>query len=370
MVAQSTITNRLQKLRRLLKKKRLGAFLTTDPTTRYYLTGFHGTAGTVLVTSAGAHLYTDFRYTERALSEVPDCITVTEVNAQAKELITRELRQNNVKRFGIEDKAMTLANFEQAKKVYGPFTLVPVGNMVEVMRSIKDEEELVFLRAAINATDNVFYQVVRWLRHAKKVKRLPTEQAVSDYIRDVVHAFPHHELAFPSIVASGPHAARPHHEPTTRRLRLHETVIIDLGVKMHGYHADMSRTLFLGKPSSALTHMFTTTLTAQGKAFRYIQKGGRSARMADQTARDYINKYYPGSFGHSLGHGVGLEIHEAPTLSVISKDQLKPDMVFSIEPGIYLPGVGGIRIEDLAQLTSSCCRFLSTSPKSLNESIL
>jgi len=141
-------------------------------------------------------------------------------------------------------------------------------------------------------------------------------------------------------------------------------------VKINGYHADMTRTIFLGTPTTKQRKMYETTLRAQTAAIRYLKSGGRSAKQADAVARRVINAKFPGAFGHALGHGVGLEIHEHPKLAQNSKDVLKPNMVFSVEPGIYLPGEGGIRIENLVVLKEKRCEILSRSPKYLQKAVI
>ena len=370
MEKKAAIARRLRLLRRALKKAKLSALLFTNPITRQYLSGFTGTAGTLLVTEERALLYTDFRYTERALDEVPSCITVSEVSRELKKVISAELKRLLSKRIGFEDATTSVAEFETLRRLFRSSIFVPVKEMVTTLRSIKDDAEVEDLKRAIAITDAVFAKTVRWLKRAKRSNHLLTEEAVSDFIRHSVHEEHGAELSFPSIVASGPNAARPHHEPTNRRLKKGESMVIDIGAKINGYHADMSRTIFLGAPSATLEHMYATTLRAQQRAYRYLRAGGRSAEKADAVSRDYINIHYPGAFGHSLGHGVGLEIHEAPTLGPKSKHRLRSGMVFSLEPGIYVPNVGGVRIEDLACTDGASCRYLSKSPKSLKDSIL
>lgn len=357
---------RLRRVRRAMRARSLPAIYFTAPTSRQYLTGFSGTAGAVLITPRGSgQFFTDFRYTERALSEVAPEFQVHEVSRSTKALLVASLQQARVKRLGIEDSELTVAEFQSLQNRLPRIRLVGVGSLLLEQRGIKDNIELTTLRQAIRSTDDVFAIVVKWLRQMKRQKRLPTEEAIAWKIRDVIHTKRLGDLAFSTIVASGPNAARPHHEPTRKRLHLGEMVILDLGVKVGGYHADMTRTVFLGQPTARQRAMYLTTLQAQATAIRYLRQGGRSAGEADAVARKIIDAKFPRSFGHALGHGVGLEIHEYPTLGPKSKHVLKAGMVFSVEPGIYLKGEGGIRIEDLVLLKKDGCEVLSQSRKKL-----
>ncbi len=358
---------RIQALRRQLRAKKLhGAYL-TSPIVRRYFTGFRGTTGSVFVTQGKVKLFTDFRYTERAEEETPDIVDVEDWHGhigRIAEVVPRHAR------VGFEDHEMNVAFHALLTKKLKRIRLLPISSTLEELRAIKDDAELASLKSAITATDTAFQLTLRWLKKETRAKKLPTEQAVAQKFFDFVHSKKLGELAFETIVASGPNAARPHHEPTSRRIRVGDPVLMDLGVAVNGYHADMTRTVFIGTPSAKLLDMYTTTLKAQNAAYLYIKKGGRSAHQADAAARTLIDKKFPNSFGHALGHGVGLEIHELPTLSPKSPHRLKPGMVFSIEPGSYLTGEGGIRIEDLVLLKKEGVEYLSKSPKSLKSMIL
>ncbi|MFA7286394.1 MAG: Xaa-Pro peptidase family protein [Patescibacteria group bacterium] len=368
-VTDSACALRLRALRRTMVKAKLDGILITDELSRYYLTNFSGTAGTVLVTRDEAVLYTDFRYTERAREEVPECILVEEITGSLAKIVRGELSGRS-HRLGIEDFSLTVEAHRQLVRAFLGVTLVGIGDAVQQLRKYKDDYELEKLQRAIAATDAVYKKTVLWLRTLKKKRKLPTELGVAHYVQTLAHDIPGGGLAFPTIVAAGKHAARPHHEPTAARLQLGQEVIIDLGVKLVGYHADMSRTVYLGEPTTAQRHRYETCLKAQTAALTYLRRGGRLAAKADAIARVIIDEVYPGAFGHSLGHGVGLEVHEAPTLSTGSRDILKNGMVFSVEPGIYETNKGGVRIEDLATVTSSGVTVLSRSPKTIKASIL
>ncbi len=361
---------RLRRLRRALQAQGLRAAYFASPIARRYFTGFRGTAGAVFVTPATATLFTDFRYVERAQDEISSSVDVVEVTKGTAEFVKPALKAERVRQLGIEDHELTLVMHAGLKKRFSFCKLVGVGDLVEELRGIKDETELALLRQAIKATDLTFTELMRWLKQRKRAKRLPTEIEMAWKVRDIIHVRQYGELAFDTIIASGANAARPHHEPTTKRLKKGEMVIIDMGVKVDGYHADMTRTVFLGQPTAQQRDMYLTTLKAQTASIQYLKKGGRSAGEADRVARRLIDAKYPGSFGHSLGHGVGLEIHEHPTLAATSPHHLKPNMVFSVEPGIYLPGQGGIRIEDLVLLQKNGLEVLSCSPKQLHQIIL
>lgn len=367
----SVHTMRLRKLRRAMQRRRLSAVYLNSSPSRYYLTGFTGTAGALLVTARGhASFFTDFRYIERAQNEIAPDFVITEVERSALPLMTRLLLKERINKLGFEDREMTAANALALQRKIKKCSLAGIGDTLEIIRAQKDDIELQALRQAIKATDDVFATLRRWLRGAHRAKRLPSEALVSWKVRDIIHTKRLGELSFETIIASGPNAARPHHEPTARKLSDGEMVIIDLGVKVGGYHADMTRTIFLGAPTKKQKDIYNTTLKAQSTAISYLKRGGRSALAADRSARAVIDKKFPGAFGHSLGHGVGLKIHEHPTLAPKSKDILKPGMIFSIEPGVYLPGEGGVRIEDLVLLKGKGVEVLSQSPKSLSKMII
>lgn len=362
---------RLSQLRRVMRRRVFRAAYFTAPVSRRYLTGFTGTAGAVLVTPHAAVFFTDFRYAERARrGEVSSVYDVVEVARSATPILADVLKGESVRRLGIEDREMTVASRDVLQRKLRRIRLIGFGILLEELRAVKDDVELDALRRAARATDVVFAETIRWLRHLKRVKRLPTEEAVAWKVRDIIHLRRLGELSFDTIIASGKHAARPHHEPTSKKFKLGEMVILDLGVKVDGYHADMTRTVFWGQPTARQRVMYLTTLKAQAAAIRYLKGGGRSAAEADRIARAVINKKFPGAFGHALGHGVGLEIHEHPTLSEESKDVLKPGMVFSVEPGVYLSGEGGVRIEDLVLLKEKRVEVLSRSPSALGTIIL
>jgi len=364
MEKAEAIRQRLKAVRRRMRDVRLPAIYITDQISRSYLTGFNGTAGTVFITQDEAILFTDFRYTERATEEVPSSIIVTEITQRSMPKIN-----GKINRIGIEDNSLSLASYLRLKNNLKSFQLKSIGKLIEEVRATKDETEIEQLAIAIKATDFVFINVYRWLKGRRRAKRLPTEDEVAWKVRDIIHQKNLGSLAFDTIVATGKNAARPHHEPTSQRLKKGDMVIIDLGVKVGGYHADMSRTLFMGEPDAKQRAMFTTALNAQNAALKYLNNKGKSAGQADLVARKIIDNKFPSSFGHSLGHGVGLEIHENPTLVPGSHDKLKNGMVFSIEPGIYLSGFGGVRIEDLVLLKGGKPVVLSRSPKTLKSAI-
>ena len=367
---RSIYPGRLAHLRRAMKQRGLAAVYLTSTVSRRYITGFTGTSGTVLITPHLAEFFTDFRYLERAAEETLGLFKIIDVGNDGLKVLSQILKDNHVRRLGFEDRAISVARHKSLQKQLKPCSLVGIGDMVEKLRAVKDDYELDTLRRAVGATDKTFQELIRWLKHLKRIKRLPSEEAAAWKVRDIIHSKKFGEISFEPIIASGANAARPHHEPSPKKLKLAEMVIIDLGVKVNGYHADMTRTIFLGEPTTKQRKIYETTLSSQLSAISYLKKGGRSAKQADMQARRIIDAKFPGAFGHALGHGVGLEIHERPKLAQNSDDILKSNMVFSIEPGIYLPGEGGVRIEDLVVLKESGSEVISKSPKILRQTII
>jgi len=237
--------------------------------------------------------------------------------------------------------------------------MVPAKDLIDRLRVVKDAAELADLQAAIDVLDDCFMHLVR---NELRVDRTEKEIAVAveQYLQGRGS-----ETSFPSIVASGPNASMPHAVPTDRRLQEGEPITIDIGAKVNGYCSDMTRTVCLGTPSDQLREIHALVLEAQEIAEGEI-KPGMTGKDGDAVARDFLAaKGYGEQFSHGLGHGIGLEVHEPPWVSLRGEAKLEPGMVFSVEPGIYIPGWGGVRIEDLVAMEDDGARVLCRSPKAL-----
>ncbi|AKG53488.1 aminopeptidase YpdF [Dehalogenimonas sp. WBC-2] len=351
---------RLQNLKNKLQALDVDAILVAQPDNRRYLSGFSGSSGYVLVTMETAVLATDFRYVEQAAFQAKEC-EVLRIDGPVTEWFPALLSGSNIKSLGLEAGFFTIAdhdNFEAAISSAGlAVDLVPIIDAVETLRAVKDEQEIQAISAAANLTDKAFSYVTE---HFIKpgVTELQVAWELEKFIRETGG-----ELSFPIIVAGGEASARPHAQPTCRPLQKNEPLVIDMGAKLDGYCADLTRTLWLGAEDTRFRELYNIVLQAQNTAIKGI-RSGMTGIEADKLSRDVITQAgYGKLFGHSLGHGIGLEVHELPRLSARATGPLSDGMVFTIEPGIYIPGWGGIRIEDDAVLECGKIKLLTASYK-------
>jgi Xaa-Pro aminopeptidase len=358
---------RLGRLRADLDARGLEGILVSQPESRYYLSGYTGhdlpprdSAGYLLVTPTRALLLTDPRTTEQAASEAPDFEVVAyETGVRAPRAIVETARKLGLRRLAFEPIHLPYATWK-AVQDEGDVELIETDPLVDHLRVVKDELELQQLRAAIDVLDECFAHVCRWIQPGVTEKRVARE--VELYLLE--HA---DGTSFPSIVASGPNGSMPHAVPSDRVIREGEGITIDIGARANGYCSDMTRTICLGEPAEAKLHeVWDLVLEAQQQAERRVRPG-MTGIEADALARDVIAAAdLGGRFTHSTGHGIGLEVHEPPWVSAVrGAEPLHAGMVFSVEPGVYLPGWGGVRIEDLVLLADDGARVLSRSPKTL-----
>lgn len=337
----------------LIKKyfldNKLNALLITNLANIRYLTGFTGSNGTLLITPKAYFFLTDFRYLVQAKKEIQQgrgrkfsarhCkIVETSRNLPETLLI---ILGNKKLRLGFEAAEIKYSDYLNLKKGLHKFKLIPLKDDPAYVRQIKSYVEIKKLTHAFDINKLAFGKI------KNKIKPGLTEIEVARMLEAALRECGAERLAFDTIIASGKNGASPHAKPTNKKLKRGELVTVDFGAVYGGYHADETITFCLGKPSKKQTGILNTVLEAQKLAINKIKPGVKCAEL-DKIARGYIaSKGYGKYFGHSLGHGVGLEIHERPILSPHSKDIIKPGMVFTIEPGIYLPNFGGVRIEDV-----------------------
>jgi Xaa-Pro aminopeptidase len=342
------------RLEALLAEPELDLLLVTDLTNVRYLTGFTGTNG-ACVCGPGTRIFlTDFRYTERAAAEVEEWDTITVENDWLAG-IAEHLKG----RFGFEDDHMAVRTLEKLKgKVGEGVQAAAAGGMVEQLRRVKDEGELAAVAEAAKLADQVWEWSIE-LGLAGKSER-DVARAAEARIRGLGG-----EPSFPTIVAAGPNGALPHAEPEGREIGRGELVVYDMGAKLDGYCSDGTRTYATGEPGEAAREVYEIVLAAQLAALEAVEAGAEGEAV-DAVAREAIDAAGHGErFGHGLGHGVGLEVHEAPRLSLRSDDVLAAGEVVTVEPGIYIPGQLGVRIEDLVVVTEGGHRNLSKLPKQL-----
>ncbi len=358
--------DRLARLRDQLRRQELDAIVITHPSNRFWLSGYSGedippneSAGHLVISLTDAVLVTSRLNSTLAQQEAQGFRVFDRERdfARADALVLQEL---GVRRVGIEERAILYRDVRVLQETLGESVeLVPVGTLVDDLRVVKTPDELERIARAQAVTDIAFQTVLTELRPGLTEHQvaLRLEQALIEAGAD--------GIAFPIAVASGPHGALPHYRPTQRELHPGEPIVIDMGAVVEGYCADLTRTVWLGEPDVQLERIFAIVLEAIETAEAGIRPG-MTGREADALAREVIARAgYAEAFTHSLGHGVGVRVHEAPALSPASDQILEPGHVVTIEPGIYLPGWGGVRIEDLVVIREQGVEILTRTPKRL-----
>ncbi len=359
------IDARTARLQKRLKEEDLDAFITFSPANRRYLTGFDGSFGFVLLGAAGARtFFTDWRYDEQAAAQAPSFEVVRlQKNKDLLTPLAAKLAELGVKRLGFESDHVTPAWLADATAGVSGVEWVPLRRFVEGLRAVKDAYEVARLAEAQALADEV------WTHMLTKIAPGVTERQLAVELR---HQF---ELAgaenYPGIpiVASGWRAALPHGRASDKELVRNEFVLFDFGALVGGYHSDMTRTVVLGKADAKMREIYDLVLEAELAGLELAQQPGVTGRAIDRACRAPIHRggYQQYEHGFSVGHGLGLEVHEDPFVSEAYEAQLEPGMVITVEPGIYVPGFTGVRIEDTVLITEGGGEVLNSSPRELLE---
>jgi Xaa-Pro aminopeptidase len=358
------MNTRLERVRAAMRERDMPALLVSQATNRRYISGFSGSAGVLLIAADAALLFTDFRYRTAAAQAAPD-FELREVGGDTPlpGALASAVAELGLRQFAFEARHLSVARFHEFQQAIAESEaehkaeLLPTEGLVEPLREAKDEAELATLRQAITITDAALAAVLPLLtpQHTEAQAAWMLEAAMRERGAEGV--------SFPIIVAAGRNAALPHATPGEQPLGEGQPIVIDMGARYQGYHADLTRTVVLGTPDDQFMTIYRLVLEAQQQAIAQIRPGLKGSE-ADALARDLLDAAgYGKAFGHSLGHGVGLEIHEGPSLGRTGERELQPGSVFSVEPGIYLEEWGGVRIEDLVLLDEQGCTVLSQSPK-------
>ncbi len=353
--------NRIEKLRKELLKKEVDAVFISQPDNRFYLSGFTGSAGYLLITQDKAIVATDFRYVEQVKKQSPD-FTLFQITGKAAEWFPRLIDTVEMTRLGFEAADVTFAFYRDLNlildKARPRLHLVPLEGVVEGLRAVKDAEEIALIQRAADIGDQAFNTVTA------RLKPGITEKELAWKLEKAMRENDSQAVPFEVIVAAGTNSAMPHHRPSDTVIKEGEPVVIDMGAKYLGYASDLTRTICLGKQDAMFQKIYGIVKKAQEAAINGIVDG-ITGIQADVLARTVILAAgYGEMFGHSLGHGVGLSVHDPlPYLSRLSNEPLHNGMVFSIEPGIYLPEWGGVRIEDLAVMENGKVKLLSHARK-------
>lgn len=356
----SAVTHRIDTLKEKMKEMGIDAVYVNSPENHLYVSGFDNPDGYVFVTADKTYLFADFRYIEAAKLEADSSI---EVCQPRKPMISELVRDHGVKVIGYEDQRMTCDEFERLKHSLDGMGVEfkPMGGVFTEIRSYKTEDEVENIVAAQRIAEGAFEHIVKVIREDM------TEIEVAAELEYYMKKHGSEKPSFDTICVSGTASSRPHGVPRPVKLE-HGFLTMDYGAMVKGYHSDMTRTIVVGKADEDMKKLYNTVLTAQCAAIDAVTEGAKNAEM-DKIARDIIDGAgYEGCFGHSLGHGVGLEIHEQPGLHMKAGEQtLKVGQIVTVEPGIYIEGKYGCRIEDMVLVTKGGKRNLTNCPKELIE---
>jgi Xaa-Pro aminopeptidase len=322
-----------------------------------YLSGFSGSDGALLCSCKDNLLLCDSRYTLQAANEASQ-LGISEYKHKL-EGIAAAIKTRGLKRVAFDAEQVAVAFFNQLQKALPDVEFIPLGEQLDQLRAVKSREEINSIAHAAELASAAFEELLPFIAPGV------TEKALALKLEILMKEKGADEKAFDFIVVSGSRGALPHGQPTDRLLSAGEMVTFDFGARCNGYHSDETVTLTVGSPDSRMLEVYEVVKNAHDRAVSAVRPG-IDCRALDAIARDYIaNAGFGDYFGHGLGHGVGLEIHEKPTISSRSAQMVTEGMVFTIEPGIYIPGVGGVRIEDLVEVTADGCRLLSRVSKEL-----
>lgn len=340
--------------------EKIDAYLILSEQNRFYFTGFHSTFGCVILTKNERFFLTDPRYASEARSRVSGFNIVTTTGSGLYTDTVKILAKLGVKEIGFEDEFVTVADFKSLKNALDDFTLKAASDEIASLRVIKTSDEVKKVAIAEALTAKALAKTIPFLKAGV------TEREISNEITHQMLLLGADGTAFESIVAFGENTANPHHHPSDKKLEKGDMVTFDIGARVNGYCGDMTRTFCFGSPSEKLAKIHNIVLEAQKYALSNL-KAGMTGREAHLLADEYITAHgYGEYFTHSLGHGIGVDVHERPYLSLRSEEILRENMIVSVEPGIYIDGLGGVRIEDLVVIKEGGIENLTDFDKKIN----
>ncbi|UOY89776.1 M24 family metallopeptidase [Bacillus glycinifermentans] len=349
---------KLKKLRELFGGLGIEGLLVTSSVNLRYITGFTGSAGLAVISEDKAVFITDFRYTEQAKQQIKGFEIIEHTGSIIKKAADA-IKEMGLNKIGFEQDKMTYGTYAAYKDLLGPAELVPVSESVEKLRLIKSSEEIKILKEAAKIADDAFSHILTVIKPGM------TEISIANELEFYMRSQGADHSSFDMIVASGVRSSLPHGVASDKTVEKGDFVTLDFGAYYKGYCSDITRTIAVGEPSDELKGIYQTVFEAQAFGMQNIRPG-ITGKQADAYTRDHIaSKGYGDYFGHSTGHGLGMEVHEGPALSVRSDQLLEKGMVVTVEPGIYIPGKGGVRIEDDIVLTEGGNESLTHSAKDL-----
>jgi len=352
---------RTRRLKKILGGEEFFPYLISDLFNIKYLTGYSGSSATVIVDEKKSYFISDSRYEEYARSVLPKNYQFILQAGSTSDAVKSVLAETGRKQLYAESRSLNLQQFLDYKKSLKGVKIIPIeDDPVAVLRMVKDADEINILKEAAAITDRCFYHLLEFIRPGF------TEWEVAVEIETFYKKNGCTACSFDPIVASGKASSMPHYIPSmTKKIKSGDILLIDMGCVYKGYNSDLTRTVFTGKIDSRLEKIYHIVLEAQIRALDAAKPGIDTDRL-DDISRSYISdKGYGENFGHGLGHGVGIEIHELPSVKKIAGIKLKKNMVFTIEPGIYIPGLGGVRIEDMVLVTSAGSEALTQCSKEI-----
>jgi Xaa-Pro aminopeptidase len=358
------IAARLEACRARIQEKSLSGYLITNRADQYYLTGFDGEDGAALILPDRVYLLTDGRFREEADQTAPWAQAVVRLGKPLVESLAKVVKKCRLKRLGFQSGALTVANYRTFKKEVRPTSFVAVPNLMDELRVVKDQSEVEATERAIEVAEAAFKATIRRIQPGWTESRLAAELEYEMFTRGASGP------AFQSIVAVGANGSLPHYRPGNARVEVGVPVLIDWGATVDHYRSDLTRVVFIRRIPPRFRRMYADVLAAQEAGIKAIRPGARACDVDGAARRSLKQVGMDKYFAHGLGHGLGLDIHEPPRLAKIAKEPLRPGMVVTVEPGVYLPGVGGVRIEDDVLVTQDGCRVLTHLPKDIESMVI
>lgn len=349
---------RVEKLRAAMVEEQIDGFLVTNTYNLRYLANFTGSTGVAVITPKKAFFITDFRYTEQAAEEAQG-FEIIQNQGPIFEEVAKICLEEEINALAFEESVMSFADYSNLENVVEESALVPISGMIETLREVKDDAEVALIQKACEIADKGFTYII------EQIKPGMTEIEVANQLDFYMRSLGATSVSFDTIVASGVRSAMPHGVASHKVIEQGDMITLDFGCYYKGYVSDMTRTFAIGDPGEKLREIHQIVLDAQLKV-NAVAKAGMTGIELDAVARDYIASHgYGEAFGHSTGHGIGLEVHEGPNVSFRSPKVFVPGNIITNEPGIYLPGIGGVRIEDDLLITATGNKVLTHSPKEL-----
>ncbi len=357
------VLSRLSACREKIQDLEMDGYLVTSRVDQYYLTRFNGEDGAALILPRQVHLVTDGRFKDEAASDAPWAKALVRTGSLI-EAVARLVKRHRIRCLGFQPEALTVDTFGKLRKAIRPAKLKPAPGLVRDLRLIKDAGEVAAIERAARIAQDAFRHIVRRIRVGMTERDL-----AADLHHDMVRRGAT-DASFPIIVAEGLHAAFPHAVPGDRPIKVDSAVLIDWGATVDHYRSDLTRVVFIRRIPPRIGALYAQVLAAQEAAIAALAPGQRMCDV-DAVARKRLREArLDRAFSHGLGHGLGLDIHEPPRLARKVEDPLQPGMVVTVEPGVYLPGVGGVRIEDDVLVTPDGCRLLTDLPKAIDAMVV